>query len=373
MPLAKLAAPLIAAAMLASLAAAASASAADPAIWKQQGATTIDFHYWQGVTSVTGSADPSLLFTGIADGAFRTNSKLTQLAASDPAIPAAVRAAERYNHIGDASFDQGSGGRLLLPVECYYPGAGGNTCKTGAIGVANPQSLAWRYYVKLDPAEIAKAMWVEADPAGQLLWTSSGSDLLAYRAADVVAKNAAPLHGPIKAARKLIGAVPPTGVTGAVFWRGRLLLAGQSGQKFQIWSVNVATGARTLELEKTLSGESEGLDIVPVAGGLLQWQLMPATNTPPASYPQPTLLSFLPKRPPTLKLSARADGRKAILVTVTTGPGQPIPHAAVRLGAARGWSGRDGRVRLNVAMPKRRTTLTATLTGTRSGSLRLGR
>ena len=46
-------------------------------------------------------------------------------------------------------------------------------------------TLAFRYYVKLDPAQIAKAMWVESSPDGRLLWTSSGSDLLAYRAADV--------------------------------------------------------------------------------------------------------------------------------------------------------------------------------------------
>ena len=78
---------------------------------------------------------------------------------------------------------------MLLPLECFTPGApnGGNTCGTGSIGVADPRTLAFRYYVKLDPAEIAKAMWVESSPDGRLLWTSSGSDLLAYRAADVSA------------------------------------------------------------------------------------------------------------------------------------------------------------------------------------------
>ena len=46
------------------------------------------------------------------------------------------------------------GGRILLPLECYYPGTpgGANTCQTGSIGVADPDTLQWQYYVKLDPA-----------------------------------------------------------------------------------------------------------------------------------------------------------------------------------------------------------------------------
>ena len=44
-----------------------------------------------------------------------------------------------------------------------------------SIGVADPDTLAWRYYVKLDKSFIDKAMWAEVSPNGQLLWTSSGS------------------------------------------------------------------------------------------------------------------------------------------------------------------------------------------------------
>ena len=369
-------AALITATALVAFPAAASAvpSAGDPGIWQLKTATTISFTYWQGISSVTGYADAPLLFTGIAEGAYRTNSKLKQTAGSDSEIPAAVKTAEGYNHIGDGSFDQSEGGRFLLPLECYYPGAGGNTCKTGAIGVADPKSLAWRYYVKLDPTSIAKAMWVEMSPDGQYAWTSSGDDLLAYRSSEISAKNAAPSGSVIKPARTLPGALKGLGgVTGAVFWRGKLLVAGQKGGAFQINSIDTASGAVKLEAEQTLSGESEGLDIVPVAGGLLQWQIMPVSDTGPATYAQPTLMSFLPVNPLALKLSARADGRKAIVVTVTTGAGQPMPHAAVKLGAARGWSGRDGTVRLTAAMPKKRSKLTATLTGTSGGSINLPR
>jgi hypothetical protein len=347
---------------------------ADPGIWQLKKATTISFTYWQGISSVTGYADAPLLFTGVAEGAYRTNSKLAQAVGNDSEIPAEVKAAESYNHIGDGSFDQTEGGRFLLPLECYYPGAGGNTCKTGSIGVADPKSLNWRYYVKLDPSIIAKAMWVEVSPDGKYAWTSSGDDLLAFRSSDISAKNAAPSGGVLRPARTLKGALKGLGgVTGAVFWRGKLLVAGELSGRFQINSISTANGAVTLEAEQLLSGESEGLDIVPAAGGLLQWQIMPVTNTPPASYFQPTLMSFVPVKPPSLKLSARADGRKAIVVTVTAGAGQPIPHAAVQLGSARGWSGRDGTVRLKAAMPKKRSKLTAKLVGTRGASLMLPR
>ena len=41
----------------------------------------------------------------------------------------------------------------MLPLECFTPGVG-NTCGTGSFGVADPATLDFRYYVKLDPAEI---------------------------------------------------------------------------------------------------------------------------------------------------------------------------------------------------------------------------
>ena len=129
---------------------------------------------------------------------------------------------EGYNHIGDISWDAREGGRLLLPLECYFPGEpnGGNTCQTGSIGVADPQSLQWRYYVKLDPTEIRKAMWNEVSPDGELVWTSSGDDLLAYRSTDVAQANAGPAGAPIHSVRRLVDAVPPSGITGATFVAG---------------------------------------------------------------------------------------------------------------------------------------------------------
>nr|MBA2342303.1 hypothetical protein [Thermoleophilaceae bacterium] len=154
----------------------AAALAVDPGRWQQTGQTTMPLYYYQGVTSDPAS---NFFFNGIYFGLYRTDSQLNETGRNDDVIPATVTAAENYNHIGDISWDAAEGGRILLPLECYYPPAG-NTCKTGSIGVADPGTLRWRYYVRLDPGEIPKVMWNEVSPDGQLIWTSSGNDLLAY-------------------------------------------------------------------------------------------------------------------------------------------------------------------------------------------------
>jgi hypothetical protein len=98
--------------------------------------------------------------------------------------------------------------------------------------------------------------------------------------------------------RRLRRAVPPTGVTGATFHRRRLLLAGQRGGLFKVWSVNVSNGRRRLEIQRRLSGESEGLAMV---GGTLRWIVTPfdPAGRPP-TYPglANALLSFRPVKAP---------------------------------------------------------------------------
>jgi hypothetical protein len=213
------------------LALCAPAGARDPGRWTLTGWSSVPVDYWQGVTSA-GPGAP-LYFSGVTEGLYRTTRTLRETRATSPVVPASVKAVEGYNHVGDISFDGADGRRVLLPLECYTPGGpnGGNTCGTGAIGTADPATLAFRYYVKLDPGEIAKAMWVEAAPNG-LLWTSSGRDLLAYRAADVTPANASPAAPPIHSVQRLRGAVPPSGVTGAAFRGGRLFLAGARGTTY---------------------------------------------------------------------------------------------------------------------------------------------
>jgi hypothetical protein len=157
-------------------------------------------------------------------------------------------------------------------------------------------TLQWRYYVKLDPKYNAKAMWAEVSPDGKLIWTSSGNDLLAYRAGQVKPGHAAPAGPLLKPAVTLRNAVPPTGITGATFRDGRLLVAGQDGDLFQVWSIDLATGSRQLEIERTIVGESEGLDIAAALGGLLHWQIQPYNEQGLPTYPplNGTLLHFAP-------------------------------------------------------------------------------
>ena len=152
-------------------AAATPAPAADPGRWVETGYSPVPFEYFQGVTS---DRHKNLWFDGFFSGLYRTDPDLNEQARNFNAIPFEVSKAEGYNHIGDISWDRHEHGRILLPLECYFPIIG-NFCGTGAIGVADPETLAWRYYVKLDPAFINKAMWTEASPNGKLLWTSSGS------------------------------------------------------------------------------------------------------------------------------------------------------------------------------------------------------
>jgi hypothetical protein len=288
-----------------------SARAADPGRWTQTGTTTLPIVYYQGVT-----VDPArnLYFDGVYVGLYRTDSAFAETGRTDDVIPPDVHLREGYNHIGDIAWDRAEGGRILLPLECYVPGGpnGGNPCLHGSIGVAGPGSLQWRYYVKLDPAEIPKAMWNEVSPDGSLLWTSSGDDLLAYRTADISRANAAPDHAPIHSVRRLHGAVPPSGITGATFVGDRLLVAGQGGGPFRVWSIDLATGTRRLEIERTIVGESEGLVTAALKGGALHWLIQPFNEEkkPPTYSPDhATLLSFRPAGSGSAPRSGDGSGR----------------------------------------------------------------
>lgn len=270
---------------------AAAARAADPGRWRLTGVTRIPLAYYQGIAASPGGR---LFFDGVFTGLYRTDRHLTQRVAQPQEIPPAVTAKYGFNHIGDITWDRREGGRVLLPLECYTPGAphGGNTCGRGAIGVAGATTLRWRYLVPLDRRQIRKAMWAEVSPDGRLVWTSSGRDLLAYRTAAISRRHA---RRPLRAVRRLRRAIPRTRVTGAAFHRGRLLLAGQRGSRFEVWSVDVSSGRRRLEIQRRLSGESEGLAMV---GGALRWIVTPfdPAGTPP-TYPGPgnALLSFRPR------------------------------------------------------------------------------
>jgi hypothetical protein len=312
----------------------AAALAAAALAFTPAGHATIPLRYYQGITTDPAGA---LYFDGVFTGLYRADAKLTQQAGVDDVIPAT----EAFDHIGDITWLPRG---ILLPLECYTAGApnGGNTCGRGAFGIADPATLAWRYLVPLDPAEIAKAMWAEVSPDGRLVWTSSGADLLAYRTDQI-----APGAGPLRSVKRLPGAVPPTGVTGAAFYGDTLLLAGQAGGVFEVWAVDVKSGARRRVIRLELSGESEGLAVSP-ASGELQWIVTPVDPLGrPPTYPgnANVLLRFRPAhaRPP-LRVSARRSGH-AVAVAVR-GPGGPVAGATVRAGTVSALTGGDGKVRL---------------------------
>ena len=220
--------------------------------WREVGKTEIPLYYYQGVTHDEAG---NRYFSGVWFGLYRTDPALNETARNDLALKE-LHATENYNHIGDLSY---YGGKLYLPLECYYPPIG-NTCGHGSVGVADPETLEIEYYVKLDPSEISKVMWCEISPDGKLLWTQEGNDLLAYSMSDISEANAAPAAEPIKAVTKLVGAVPPSGITGATFIGNTLYIAGGTDAGGEIYSIDLRTGASQLETAIEYVGESEGID-----------------------------------------------------------------------------------------------------------------
>ena len=276
-------------AWLAGIALAVLAATAPPAmaadLWTETGRSITSVNYWQGITFDAGSR--TFNFAGPAEGLWRTDANLTRVAGKSAGIPTTVKSTEGWNHLGDLSFDA-AGGRLIVPLECYYPGAPeANTCKTGGLGVVDPITLAWRYYVKLEPTQISKAMWAEVSPDGRWVWTSSGTDLLGYSAAEINAGHAGPTGTPLVASKRVPNVLRASSVSGAAFWNGRLYLAYDRGSYIQVLSypVDPVTGdvgtAWRLEIQRNKSSslyETEGLAVADARGGLLHWQVQPQSR-----------------------------------------------------------------------------------------------
>jgi hypothetical protein len=232
---------------------AAPASAARSQRWEEVGRTSVPLYYYQGMTHDDAG---NRYFTGVWFGLYRTDGELNETGRNDDVIGMQVRAAEGYNHIGDLDWHDG---KLYLPLECYYPPPG-NICGHGSVGVADPETLEMDYYVKLSAEHISKVMWNEISPDGKLLWTQEGEDLLAFDMSQIIPENAAPGAEPLEPVQKLVGAVPPSGITGATFIRDTLFVAGQSDTGGEIYSIDLTTGESKLETSIEYIGESEGLD-----------------------------------------------------------------------------------------------------------------
>jgi hypothetical protein len=370
--------------LLLALLGAATAHAADPGRWTEVKRSPIPIFYYQGV-----AADPakSFFFDGIAVGLYRTDSALKETGKTDNVIPADVSDREGYNHIGDIAYDGAEGGRVLLPMECYVPKGpnGGNTCGTGSIAVADPKTLTWRYYVKLDPQFIKKAMWCEVTPDGRLLWTQQGDDLLAYATSDIVKANAAPGGKQLKPVKTLKNAVPPSGITGAAFLDDRLYVAGAQDSTYQVWSIDTRDGSKRLEIERQVFGESEGLVAVDAFGGALHWIITPVDSQGrPSTYGGNVLISFKANRgvrpTPALSLEAskttvRAGKRTKFrfLVKKTVGT-LTLPGAGATITVAGKTLTADGQGRASVTLTFAKAgsqSVVARLTGVRSAKTKI--
>ena len=264
--------------------------------WKLNSTSVTSVAYNQGITF---DGPGSFYFDGVSSTSnsaiYRTSSSLSRTGSNTAVIPATK---EGYNHAGDLSFDA-SEGRILLPLECYYPNSTpSNTCGSGAFGVVDPTTMAFQYYVRLWTPQIQKAMWDEISPDGRWIWTSSGSHLLAYNAANVTQQTADNQRGGVwggLGGTDLGSVLPTSDVTGAAFYAGRLFLALNRGNYFQVVSYGVGTGSDgsptllsgtpTIEITVTKSSsdsESEGLAATAAVngsyplGGLLHWQILPS-------------------------------------------------------------------------------------------------
>jgi hypothetical protein len=338
-------------AAVAALAIPASAQAADPGLWIKTSQLLKPATYRQGLASNPVTGD--VFFSGSFSGITRTHNEV-EVAKNTNAIPKDVADREQYNHIGDIGFDPSDGGRLLLPLESYAPLAQDtNPSKTASIGIMDPDTLAWEYYVKLDPSEINKAQWVAADPAHGLIWTIGDISLLAYNIADLNPANAAPNAAPIHSVKRFDNIVPD-GAGGAVVIANRIYLSQLVNGVDRVISIDLTTGASQVEIEIPGNLEEEGLDFGPYLDGLLHWELVPG-----AGLSNTQLLNFVPKGARLeLKLNrARVKAGKKIAVkatarVATSGFKIPLRDVEVRLAGKKVRTNASGRATLQIKLTR---------------------
>jgi hypothetical protein len=125
---------LVAVVLLSSAACGTARAASAGGDWVVSNERAVPLQWFQGLTHARGGRER--FFVGVFDGVTRTDTGLRQQLRTEDVIPPDVAAQYGFNHIGDPTFAHGE---LLLPLECFVPGApnGGNPCGRGAVGVAD--------------------------------------------------------------------------------------------------------------------------------------------------------------------------------------------------------------------------------------------
>jgi hypothetical protein len=115
---------------------------------------------------------------------------------------------------------------------------------------------------------------------------------------DISKAHAAPSHAPIHAVKRLPNALPPHGISGAAFFDGRLYASEKrhGDDKLRVWSIDVKSGDRRLEIAKRVAnGEPEGLDVFDALGGTLHWMIQRNSIGPSYRWANGLLLNFVPR------------------------------------------------------------------------------
>ena len=334
------------------------AHAVDPGLWRLSNVDRIPIDYQQGLAP---DGAGSVFWAGASSGVFRGDEQLVEKLNLRQAIPGFVRQADGVEQIGDPTWDPSQGGRILLPLSCGSGGAVIAGCPRAALAVMD-RALIWRYRVRLEQADVTNIGWAEASPEGDVVWTSSGRDLLAYSTADIVPAAGSATAMPLRAVRRLRDAAPAGLVTGAAFSGGRLLLASRDAGRSQVWSLDVRDGqspSTRLEIERTVAGEPEGLGAFDGRGGLLHWVVAPTVapgQTPTYRAGANALLSFLPAAEAALDLtvaggSLRAGRPATLTVTVSqrfAGRTRAVHGASVTAAGRGARTDADGQAELRV-------------------------
>ena len=142
--------------------------------------------------------------------------------------------------------------------------------------------------------------------------------------------------------------MPPSGITGATFIDGRMYVAGQGGGPFRVYSIDLATGAHRLEIERRIVGESEGLVTASVKGGTLHWLIQPFNAGAAPAHLRPRPRDAAELRPGRRRRPARAAaagppcGCCAARGPPSCAGAASLPPCAVRRAAPRGSPSRAG-------------------------------